>query len=603
MRGLWLWAVIFSVMGGIGESEARLLNIGGSLSVNYNRSMTFSGSDAGATSTSVNSFGQQYNLGISGDAYKLGGYGAHVSWLEQVVNLEDTDQKNRFNVTDYRLTFNLFPQWSPLSLTRQRTVRKTDLELQTLGITTKDRIDSLSANWTMSIRQLPRLIFNYQQSELNTAAPGTFLTRSASAFTDTVMGVTRIAVGYQFSETDISSSEPSRSHGLNLDTGSEVTTHLTVTAYGRYTTSRLPENVTVPGVTLFQERSFGTAALYHPRLHWWDGSVSYNYSENPFFNEFRSQAVQGSANVRYDGKTDSSFGARYLHFSVIDSTVDSQSGDASLNYRPIFGLSTGVGGSAGLTSTHETGTGGADSLFQNYRYNINYAKPYQLIQYRASYQLSYGQADTRPSGFNSRDLGSGVSFGIDNTNVRIIHVGLNTTYSNIQRVTESVRTEQSSYLIQPSADSSYFKDLFIRGDALGLRAQGNYSDTTGSGVEGRVISGDLAANYQTPFGLAVSEAYRIEGYPKELLLDRQTLTSLVQYSTYFAYNISMILSLRDVVEDNRYREDVNRAEGSVTLNYQVGLLTLGAQFQEIETRTAGSRYKTRSIMGRATRAF
>ena len=508
------------------------------------------------------------------------------------------------------MSVNLFPQWSPLSLTGQRVVRQTDLDLAAVRVATKDRIDSFGANWVLNIRPMPRLVLNYQESDLKTDASGDFTTRSGTASTDFTMGpATRLAIGFQFSETETQSGTSS-SGGGNVDVSSQPTLSLTVTGYARYVNTSLPVVAPVsppspvtPGISFFQERSYGTAVFYRPPLYWWDGNASYNYSENPFFNDFKTHSAQASANLRYNEKTDSNFGARYLHYTVTDSTVNSQSGNASLNYRPIFGLMTGVGGSVGLTSTQATGAQDTDSLFQNYQYNINYTKPWQAIQYSASYQLTYGLANTRPTGFSSRDLGNSVAVGLDNTNTRIVHVGLHTTYSDVQRVSESVKTEQSTYMVMLTADSSYVRNLIMNGDSLGLRAQANHSDTTGFGVEGRVESGELNAAYQTLIGLAMTVNYRIEDYPTELLLDRQIITGYLQYSTYLIMNMSLTLSVRDVVEDNRYREDVNRLEQSATVNHLIGKLSLGLQYLRTETRTSGDLYGTYSILLRASRTF
>jgi hypothetical protein len=236
-------------------------------------------------------------------------------------------------------------------------------------------------------------------------------------------------------------------------------------------------------------------------------------------------------------------------------------------------------------------------------YSINYNRPWQLIQYRASYQVAYGVSDTQPTGFSSRDLTNTISLGLDNTNTQVLHVGLSTTYSDIQRIADSVKSEQSTYVIQVVADSTYFKELILRGDRLALRAAANYSDSSGFGVNGRTESGDLAANYNTLIGLSVNAAYRIEDYPNELRLDRQSVSLQVQYITYLVSNLNLLLSVRDIYEDNRFREDVNLLEENATLNYLIGKLTLGLQYQEVNTQTSGNQYGTRSVMARASRAF
>lgn len=604
LLGFVLASTLLVLSPAFSPAHARFLNLGGSLNVNYQQATTYSDTDAGTTKTKINTLGQQYVFFLFGDFYRLGGYRGDISWMEQAVHFKETDQKNRFNVNDYRLSLNLFPQWSPLSLTAQRINRKTDLEGPGFSTTTKDRVDSLGGNWILNIRRLPRLVLNYQRSELKTDSSGEFKTQAATASTDGTLGNTHIALGYQTTTTETDTSGTSRSNGGNLDVNSQVTPALNVAGFARYTSTSLPSSgVVAPGVDFFQERSYGASLVYRPPLYWWDGSASYHYAENPYFNDFRSQTVQGSAHVRYNENTDSTFGARYLNYSVLDSTVNSESMDASLNYRPLFGLTTGIVASVGLTSTDTTGAENTDSLFQNYGYNLSFTRPWRLLQYRAGYQLTYGLSNTRPSGFDSKDLGQTLTFGLDNTNTRIIHLGLQTTYSEIHRTTNSIKSDQTSYLVQVSADSSYFRGIVLQGDSLNLRSTGSLSDTTGFGVEGRVLSGEFNAAYQTLIGLGLSTNYRIEDYPTELLLDRQIITSQIQYATALLMNMSLTLLARNVLEDNRYRSDVNRVEGTANLNYQIGKLSLSAQYQEVQTTTDGDRYGTRSIMGRASRAF
>ena len=610
-RWVWLLPVLWVVLEST-EAQARLLNIGGNLNISYDKSTTFSNTDINNTTSTITSLNQQYGLFLFGDAYRLGGYRADVSWLDQSSNLNQTDQKNRFTVMDYRLTFNLFPVWSPLNLSAQHVERKSDLSSSGPSITSKDHIDSLGANWVINLRQVPRLVLNFQQSKLDSDSGTNYLTRSFTALTDTTIGATHLSGGYQFSMADTNTSSPSTSNGLNLDTDTRLTSGLTLTAYGRYAQRHVPENVAAipivpggptPGVSFFQERSLGTSLIYRPPLYWWDGMASYNYTETPYFNDFRSQSVLGLANLRYDEKTDSTFDGRYLHISVTDSTINSESADATLNYRPIFGLTTTVAGTAGLTNTTATGSPSTNNLYQQYRYNITYARPWQLIQYRTSYQITYGQSTTNPTGVDSRDLGNYITLGADNTNTEIVHVGFNTTYSNIQRTTDSVLSNQSTYLLQVYADSGYYRNLVLNGDNLFLRGAANYSDTTGFGIAGKVTSGDVNANYTTLIGLLLNANYRIEKYPAELLLDRQIFTGQIQYTTYLFYNLNLLATVKDTEEDNRYRPDVNVLDGNATLNYQIGLLILGVQYQEIETRTSGDLYGTRSIMLRATRTF
>ena len=590
-----------------------MLNLGGSATLNYNNSTTYSKQKGSpATETSNANYGQLYNINLFGDLLRLGSYRADWGWSEQLTKsngrpcpflktmfgcIENASQESRFNVRDDRQTLNLFPQWSPLSLTRQHIVRKTSIS------DTRDTTDSLGGSWMVNIRKLPRLMLNYQQTKLKQEPSGMeLISRAGSVMTDLTFNATRIGMGYQFSQTDGNRTEETHSHGANLDLNSQLTTNLTLSAFIRYMNTRIPA-AAVPGLGVVQERSYGTGLYYRPALHWWDGSLFYNYNENPYFSDFKSQSVVGTSNFRWNEKTDSSAGARYLQFSTSGSTVNSESGDFSLNYRPIFGLTTGVNAGVGATSVETAGATDTDSLYQNYSYRINYGKPWRLIQYRAAYQISYGASDTSPTGYHSRDIGNTINLGLDNTNTRILHVSLNTTYSDIQRATNTTRSEQTSYLAMFSADSSYFKSLIMRGDSLLLRGAATYSDTTGFGVEGRVMSGELNGAYQTPIGLSANGSYRIEDYPTELFLDRQVFTGQVLYSTLLAMNLTSTLSARDIFEDNRYRDDINRVELSVNFAYHIGKLNMGLQYQEIGTYTNASRTITRTLMAQATRTF
>jgi len=592
--------------------EARLLNIGGSLTVNYSRADSFSYTDFARVNSTVTSLGQQYQVGLFGDFSRLGNYRADVIWLEQDVHLPDADQRNRYNVTDYRLNVGLFPMWSPLSLNREQIIRRNDLEIGNISYTLKDRIDTFGGNWVINMARMPRVVANYQESKLNADSGNNFLTRAATVYTDTTVGVTQISAGYQFSQTDATTSGTTTSNGVNLDTNSQLSAGMSLLLYGRYTSSHLPNTaiptqlttgVPSPGVSFFQERSFGATAIYRPPLYWWDGMLNYNFTENPYFNDFKSQSVQGAANMRFNEKTDSNVSARYLQYIITNSTINTESADATINYRPIFGLTTGLNGNAGLTSTQTTGTPNTENVFQHYQYNIDYTRPWQLIQYRADYQVSYGVSDTTPTGFNSRDLGNTVTFGLDNTNIDFVHLSLNALFSDIQRITDEVKTEQTSYNVQLLGDSAYFRNVMLLGDSLGLRGAVTYSDSTGFGIDGKVTTGEAGANYQTIIGLNASAGYRIDNYPTSLRLDRQMFIGQIQYTTYLIANINITAGARGSLEDNRYRSDIGVMEGDFTLNYVIGKLTLTAEFQQIETITSGDQYGTRAITAQATRPF
>ena len=170
-RGCWLgcFAVVWGLVG-VPLAEARLLNLGGSLGVTYNRSTTFSDTQGFRSRTAVHSIGQRYSLGAFGDFYLLGSYTLNFSLVEQLTVLENVNQETRYRIKDYRGSVHLFPKWMPVNLTRQTSKRRTDLKSASVGFTTRDRIDTLGANMVMNFRRIPRTVLNYRQSKLQADA-------------------------------------------------------------------------------------------------------------------------------------------------------------------------------------------------------------------------------------------------------------------------------------------------------------------------------------------------------------------------------------------------------------------------------------------------
>jgi hypothetical protein len=587
------------------SAHARALNLGGSLQVSYSLTRT----ETESSETENRTFGQRYSLNASGDLLRFGGYRVDISWFNddtttktEIAGFLSTEQDREITILDYRLSFDLFPTRSPLSLTAEQINRKNEV-----GITTEERLNIFGANWILNLRQLPRVVLNYQRSSLDSqtegAGTGDFTTQAATIQTDGSIQNTRISAGYQFSETDLEVGGTFRSQGLNLNVNSQLTTSLMMIATARYTTTRTPARVTVPGVNLFQERGGGLAVIYRPPLYWWDGSVSYNYSESPFLEDLRSHVLQGNLNLRPTPRVDANTSLRFMRFTLSDSVVTSEATNASVNYRPLFGLSTGLGAGVALTSTsNATDT---DTLSQNYRYNINYFRPWRFLQYHAGYNLTYGLSDTRPDGPESEDLSNSVNVGVDNTNTRVVHVGSNAVFTHIQRTADSEDSDQTAYNLNLNADSSYFRNLIRRGDSLTLKAGASYSNSTGIGIEGPITRFNSSAAYVW-FGLSADIGYGIENYPDEVFLDRQRIFGTVQWLIYVIRDLRVTLGAKNTFEDNRFRDDVNRFEGNVQTTYQLGVMTLSLQYQRLVTDITGeneSRTTSDAIYAQATRPF
>jgi len=283
--------------------------------------------------------------------------------------------------------------------------------------------------------------------------------------------------------------------------------------------------------------------------------------------------------------------------------VNTEALSTSVSYRPTFGLSTGLGAAAALTSTaNATET---DTLSQNYLYNINYFRPWRFLQYHTGYNLTYGLSDTRPGGSESQDLSNSLNVGADNTNTRLVHVGSDAVVSHIRRTTDSVESDQTSYNINLTADSSYFRNLIRRGDSLALKATTNYSDNSGIGIEGPIVRFESTATYVW-IGLFADAGYSIENYPDEVLLDRQRVFGQIQWILYVIRNTSLNLRVKDTFEDNRFRDDVNRFEVDAEATHQLGALSLSLQYRRVVTDVTGvveSRTTSDSIYARVFRPF
>lgn len=606
-RGSKQWAVALSLVVLIGSplaAQARALNLGGSLQLTYSITTT----DSEGSESEIMTFGQRYSLGAFGDLLRFGSYRADVSWFDEKLDTRSesgtttTERESRLNILDYRFSANLFPTLSPLSLTAQQINRKNEV-----GVTTEETVNLFGANWVLNLRRFPRMVLNYQRSALDTQTEGAggsdFTSQAATFQADGSIENTRIAMGYQLQETEIEVGGTSRAQGLNLNVSSQITPSLLATGTARYSTAQTPPSVTAPGVNLFQERSLGLAALYRPPLHWWDGSVGYNYSESPFLEDFKSHLLQGNTNLRPTDRVDANANLRLMRFTISDRQVDTEALGTAINYRPIFGLSTGLGATAALTSTENTTE--TDTLSQNYLYNINYFRPWRFLQYHAGYGLTYGLSDTRPDGPESQDLSNSLNVGVDNTNTRLVHVGSNAVVSHIQRTTDSEESDQTSYNINLSADSSYFRNLIRRGDSLTLKATANYSGNRGIGIEGPIVRFESTATYVW-IGLFADTGYSIENYPDEVFLDRQRIFGQIQWTLYVIRNASINLRVKDTFEDNRFRDDVNRFEGDAQVTYQLGALSFSLQYRRVVTDVTGeneSRTTSDSIFARVSRPF
>ncbi|HSG06353.1 MAG TPA: hypothetical protein VLB09_08140, partial [Nitrospiria bacterium] len=249
----WVLSLSPSLLPGI--AEAKLLNIGGSLSYSFSGTKSKSRSGGNRVNSYVNSYTPQFNVNVSGElpTRPLGNYHARYSWSKtnigtcdegnKLLVCKDVDQRSSFRIREYSGSVGLFPGWSPLSLSAQNVLRESETGTAGSVLSTKDRIETRAATWNLSIRGIPRLILVYQQAELKPDTGFDVFTRAASAMSDASIGKMEVRTGYQFSETesgDLGSETRSRVHGLNMDVFSQFAPGLTATGYVRVVKTDLP---------------------------------------------------------------------------------------------------------------------------------------------------------------------------------------------------------------------------------------------------------------------------------------------------------------------------------------------------------------------------
>ena len=564
--------------------HSRILNPNASLTLSYSLATT----EAETSETRISAVGQRYRLGVSLNLRAIGSLRADgSSFVEEIDSRTETldsdrDEKRRLDVLDFRLAADLFPLKFPLSLTANRVFRKNKVG----SISTDETINTFGAHWIGIYPRLPRLTLSYNRTVLDTETDQGSKDFSSQAVTVLAEGSiknTRISTGYQVSENKVQDSGTSRSQGLNLGVNSQLTPNLQISGTARYSSSQTPPSVVTGSTGLLQERNLSLSAIYLPPLYWWDGNISYSYSESPFLSEFKSHMIAGNVNLRPRERLDAHAGMRLLRFTTGDSEAHSESMNTSLNYNPFFGLRTGVGASLSHASTSNTVD--TDTLAQTYRYNVNYFRLWRILRIISGYSLGYGTS-TSTEGPDSTDLSNDMSLTVGNTNRRIVGLSLNTSLSHVNRETDSQDSDQTTYNISLNAESGYFRGLILRGDSLTLRSNATYTSTRGIGIEGPIQRLSATANYLWRL-MTVNTGYSIENYPDEVRLDRQHFFGQFDWTLFLIRNLTFKLGVRDTFEDNRFRDDVNRLQGNTEARYRLGKNDLTITYTRVITDVTG----------------
>lgn len=594
------------------RADGRLLNLGGSADLTYGYIRTTQGSLENHEEVSKTSFLQQrYNLNNYGEIIdpRIGTFSMSGTFLSQDTKTKGEFAEQNFNFTDYSLALNLFPYISPLSFYAQQVNRSNQLD-----VVVKDTVTTYGANWSLSVPRLPRLALSYNQSELKANDPDRFpntLSRYFNAESSGRIGETTVIGRYQFNETDVArvgeGVDTIHGQGVNLTTESRLAQALSLSTFTRYSNVG---GVNAPGLTFSQERGVGAALFYTPSVHW-DTHARVEYSETPDTVDLKRMNAFWSGSIRPTELLDMVTSIRYFQFEVNDTKTSSPFGDFNLNYRPFFGLSTGFGGSWGETKTEGNGAE-LSSFYQRYRGYVNYTRSVEILRYSASYALSYGTADTSRSNLGDpgkdklKDLMNTLTLGIENTQVRIVHIALGYTFNTINRTSQTVQPEddQRSHVFQVNIDSSYFRGILLRDDSLLLQAASSLTRIQGFGPEGNTFMIDFRGSYYFLGGGILGAGWTRQDYPEGFYLDSDIFFEEIQWGFYVG-NTNISVGARDSHQRGEGTVSLDRdtLELTTVLAYQIGKFIFNLDHRWANDSSAGADFRSESVFARATRVF
>jgi hypothetical protein len=588
-------------------AEGRLLNLGGAVDLSYGVFRTAQTEQV----TETTFFQQRYNLHNFGEIIdpRLGTFFINGTFLSQDANSQGDSEDRNFRFNDYSLALNLFPYISPLSFYAQRATRADRLDA-----VVKDRITTYGANWSLSVPRLPRLSLSYNQSELHAEdanrLPDT-LSRFFNAESSGRLGNTTLVGRYQFNQTDVAREsgvvERIPSQSMNLNTESRLSSTLSLSTFVREATVG---GVNAPGLTFSQERGLGASLFYTPSVHW-DTHARVEYSEIPDSTQFNRLLAFWSGSIRPSEQLDMVTSVRYYRFEVANTTTQAPFADFNLSYRPFFGLTTGFGLSLGDTRT-EGGGAATSSLYQRYRTYVNYTRSVDILRYTVSDTLSYGTADTSHSGSAApaseklKDWMNTLFLGVENTQIRIVHIAIGYTFNDINRGGQTVQPiqDQRSHTLQVNVDSSYFRGLWFPDDSLLLQGSTSLTRIQGFGPEGNTYMHDVQGSYFFWQGAILSAGWTHQDYPSGFYADSDLFFEALQWSFYFG-NTNVALGARDGHQRSRESATLKRdtLEVTATFAYQIGKFLFNLDNRWANDRSAGVAYKSQSIFARATRMF
>ncbi|MBI5756130.1 MAG: hypothetical protein HZA12_04315 [Nitrospirae bacterium] len=573
--------------------EARLLNLNGNIELSYSDIKTAINDDA----TSTQSFMQRYSLGSFGNlgTSRIGAYNANFSFIDQGTRTDGDDQGD-LKMYNYNINANLLPRWYPLSIYAQRVITENEFHQ-----TTKNRTDTFGINWLITTRYLPRISISLNQtdSRFDSSTTPEARVRSASIYTSKSLGPTSLTAGYQLTETDTGNGDPLRFHNYNLGLSGGIPLisgkDLTIGLRANYTTNVSSPTTSTAGAEVVQQRGAGATLSYRPSIEWLS-SFSYDYNETPTGSQpFKTHIATANINGRPTTTTDIHTSYRFLLFDIGDTTRTlSNFANIGFGYRPIFGLSTGVEVSGGETDVSSTTD--SRSIFQNYTYFVSYSKPLKLIQVTTGYNLTYGSSQSNSSA-SSNTITNTMNLGISNIETRIVRVSFNYSFTD---TSSNQGNDQRSNYYSLSADTSYFRNILRNGDGLYISGTTSYTVTD---TAGNTLSVDTRATYYLFANLTFGTGWNHVDNSENVSGNQENIFGEIQWTTSPFRRASLVLSIKETLQDSDTGIDRDIKEARSSLNYGLGKILFNIEYRFTDEDTESSETRTQFFYVKASRPF
>ena len=600
-RSLALAAGLLAMLLAAEMAEARAFNLHGVADLTYRRSRIDQrvGETDLAPSTTTG-LQQHYQLGGSGDLLhpNIGNYTLNASLIDDVGRTNGAKSQD-LSVKDYYFSMNLLPRATPLSFYAQRIIQDNDALLSgTSGTMSTTTTQSLT--WDIPLQRLPRLRVNLFQSELQVDSSVASLqrTRAAAVDVDGQARDTRYFARYQLTRLEGSTSE-STSHTVSASADTKFTPALSAAARVNYSTSVTTLGVVTPGLGTLQQRSAGASMYYRPTLRT-TLSANYDFYKDPF----ERHLFATNATLRPLQELDIASGYRFFRFDVQDTRTDSHYAFTSAGYRPILGLTTTLSASLGTTDVRGTTTD-VTSYYQSYGYGANYLKTLTLVAYRVGYQGGYSLNHISTGTGTSRDLTHVLSTGVSNTQTRLVALSADYSLALVtHRTSGAEATDQRDHRMQVTANSSAPRDLFLSGDFLVLTALSSYTLSQYRDFTNHVFLFSTTETYETGRGAAATVGYTYEQQSQLEYDSKSTAFTQLRWVSYLVRYGTLDLNAKQAWERYAGRQaDVSRSEGGALFTYQLGRISLSADYRLTYEARRDNRLLSQAAFFKAARPF